>query len=134
MIDSFQGEHKFLSNFFIEPDHTHVEGEYQATKTNDPSERAKFLTMTPSAAKRYGQRVKLRTDLDWENFKLVLMAEFVAQKFHDHRDLKERLLATEDHELVEGNYWGDCYWGVCRGKGENHLGKILMIVRESLRG
>uniref|UniRef100_UPI00345E83CD NADAR domain-containing protein n=1 Tax=uncultured Duncaniella sp. TaxID=2768039 RepID=UPI00345E83CD len=47
--------------------------------------------------------------------------------------LAEKLIATGDAELVEGNYWHDTVWGVCDGVGENHLGKILMRVREELK-
>lgn len=43
--------------------------------------------------------------------------------------LQAKLLETGNEELVEGNYWGDTFWGVCRGRGENHLGKLLMKVR-----
>ena len=42
------------------------------------------------------------------------------------------LLATGKATLVEGNSWGDTFWGVCRGKGKNMLGKILMRVRKRL--
>ncbi len=48
-------------------------------------------------------------------------------------DLAQRLLATGDAELVEGNNWGDRFWGICRGEGRNELGKILMKVRDELR-
>jgi predicted NAD-dependent protein-ADP-ribosyltransferase YbiA (DUF1768 family) len=44
------------------------------------------------------------------------------------------LIDTGDQELIEGNWWGDVIWGVCNGKGENHLGKILMEVRKELKG
>ena len=37
-------------------------------------------------------------------------------------------------ELIEGNVWNDTFWGVCNGKGHNHLGKILMKVRDEIRG
>lgn len=30
-------------------------------------------------------------------------------------------------------FMGDTYWGVVDGKGENHLGKILMKVRSEIR-
>ena len=131
MIDSFQGEYRFLSNFFIEPDHTHVEGEYQAAKSTDAIEQAKIRLMTPSAAKRCGQKVKLISG--WNDMKMMVMTELVAAKFRDHRDLRDRLLATRDQELVEGNYWNDTYWGVCKGVGENRLGRILMCVREVIK-
>ena len=44
----------------------------------------------------------------------------------------EMLLATDDMEIIEGNVWGDTFWGVCDGKGENNLGKVLMEVRQHL--
>ena len=40
------------------------------------------------------------------------------------------LKATGDAVLVEGNWWRDDFWGVYEGKGQNILGKILMIVRD----
>ena len=41
-------------------------------------------------------------------------------------------MQTEDAELVEDNWWGDKFWGVCNGEGENHLGKLLMKIRDEL--
>ena len=54
-------------------------------------------------------------------------------KFTQNEELKEKLLATENEELVEGNTWHDTYWGVCNRRGKNKLGKILMRIREELR-
>ena len=53
----------------------------------------------------------------------------------ENEDLKQRLLATGDKRLVEGNTWGDTFWGVDlrSGRGENQLGRILMRVREELK-
>ena len=50
------------------------------------------------------------------------------QKFNDPR-LKELLIQTGQQALVEGNWWGDRFWGVCKGTGENHLGQLLMKIR-----
>jgi predicted NAD-dependent protein-ADP-ribosyltransferase YbiA (DUF1768 family) len=49
--------------------------------------------------------------------------------------LKSRLLNTGDSELIEGNWWGDKFWGVDErtGVGKNNLGKILMEIREELK-
>ena len=60
------------------------------------------------------------------------MYDVVKAKF-SIKHLKEMLLATGNEELIEGNLWNDTYWGVCNGKGQNKLGKILMRVREELR-
>jgi len=55
-------------------------------------------------------------------------------KFTKHESLKEKLLATGDEELVEGNDWNDRVWGKVDGVGENHLGRLLMKIRAELRG
>lgn len=127
MITSFSGSHAFLSNFFIEPDHTHVEGEYQAAKCRVPADRQRFQGLPPAKAKALGRKVLLRKD--WEAVKVEIMFELVKQKFIDHPVLRRWLLDTAPQELIEGNYWGDRFWGVYYGEGQNQLGKILMIVR-----
>ena len=62
------------------------------------------------------------------------MYDICFKKFSQSEELKKKLLDTGDQELIEGNYWNDTFWGVCEGKGQNHLGKILMQIREELRG
>ena len=125
MISSFTGQYSFLSNFYIEPDGTHVEGEYQAQKSDPPAEY--LLKMPPGQAKRVGKTLKLRPD--WDLVKVETMKLLVWQKFVDHPDLASKLHATRGHVLVEGNSWGDTFWGKCGGVGENQLGRILMWVR-----
>ena len=70
---------------------------------------------------------------DWESVKIDFMRYLVWNKFSTHEDLKLRLLDTADAELIEGNNWGDAFWGVCNGRGQNWLGRILMETREKLR-
>ena len=41
-------------------------------------------------------------------------------------------MATGNAVLVEKNDWGDTFWGVCSGKGENYLGRLLMQVRKEI--
>jgi ribosomal protein S27AE len=83
-----------------------------------------------------GRQVNIRPD--WEQVKLRIMATIVFQKFNQNKDLAEKLILTGDAELIEGNYWGDTYWGICTNKtydnvGENYLGKILMFTRTILK-
>ena len=61
------------------------------------------------------------------------MFSVVMAKFGGSQTLTDALLATGDEKLVEGNTWGDRYWGVCDGNGLNKLGGILERVRENLR-
>lgn len=137
MINEFRGEYFFLSNFYeapVEFDGLHyrnTEAAFQAQKTIDPTERKRFTRLNPSEAKRLGRHVKLRTD--WETVKYTMMYNIVTAKFTQNEDLRARLLAAGNEELIEGNDWGDKTWGMVNGEGQNLLGKILMDVREELR-
>lgn len=82
-------------------------------------------------AKRLGGRIPIRHD--WEQVKLDVMEAILRDKFTRHHDLQAWLLDTGNRELVEGNTWGDRFWGVCGGVGENHLGRLLMKIRAELR-
>ncbi len=132
-ITSFTGDYRWLSNFFIEPDWTCVEWEYQQAKCGNAACRRRFsgLESQPGKAKALGRRVPLRPD--WEDVKIQIMLFYVERKFRQHSKLGALLKATGDAQLIEGNTWGDTYWGVCRGRGANMLGAILMDVRERLR-
>lgn len=137
MINKFDGEYAFLSNFyecnipFAGYIFTSTEAAFQAMKTKNPDEREQFEHLGPGEAKRLGRKINLRSD--WETVKDDIMYLLVSVKFFLHQDLREKLLATGTEELVEGNNWNDTYWGVCNGVGQNKLGEILMRVREELR-
>ena len=60
------------------------------------------------------------------------MYEICQEKFNQNTDIAQKLMNTGDAILIEGNYWGDTYWGKCNGVGQNNLGKILMKFREEL--
>lgn len=136
-IDSFRGKYYFLSNFYNAPVmyegvmYKNNEAAFQSVKIADIAKRSSFSELDPSSAKRKGRRVRLRND--WESIKDKVMEDIVRDKFTRNESLKQRLIATGDTELIEGNTWGDNYWGVCEGRGRNKLGKILMKVREGLK-
>ena len=62
------------------------------------------------------------------------MSQLLMEKFANPK-LREKLLATGDEELIEGNDWGDLHFGIDSKtrKGENVLGKLLMEIREKYR-
>ncbi len=137
MIDSFEGKYEFLSNFYPSPiffegiTYPTNEHFFQAMKTLDQKERQEIAAAdTPGKAKRMGRRVALR--LDWEAVKVDIMRTGLMLKFSDAR-LAQKLVATGNEELVEGNWWGDRFWGRCDGAGRNMLGQLLMELRENIR-
>lgn len=67
---------------------------------------------------------------NWDLVKVDIMSDICYAKFHQNPELLELLLATGSKKLVEGNTWGDTFWGVCHGEGANMLGKILMAIRD----
>lgn len=173
-IDSFKGQVGFLSNF--SPHSTRAFGRSWMTVEHG-FQAAKFLPVagwagtpayveaiaqapTPGQAKLLGQTREVACNPAWERWKRDVMFVLVLHKFELHSVLRELLLATGDATLVEGNTWGDDYWGAvwrdrepssdfrvwqqtidnsAEGRewrwlaGRNELGLILMTAREALR-
>lgn len=147
-ITSFDGDYRFLSNFMYVTvkldgvDYPSVEHAFQAAKTPHPYERRIFTSaamaddrqngrniLHAGKAKRAGKKVTLRAD--WDAVKLQVMEDLLRQKFAVPK-FATLLRATGDAPIVEGNYWGDTFWGVYKGTGENHLGRLLMQIRSEL--
>lgn len=139
-IVEFKGEHRFLSNFHPSPllwredgiVYPTVEHAFQAMKSEAVGDRMEIAAApTPKEAKHRGRAAHLRAD--WEQVKRVYMLHLVLEKFLQNPELAERLAATRSRVLIEGNTWGDDYWGMVWREGDwaghNYLGKILMSVR-----
>lgn len=137
MISEFKGNYRWLSNFpdclvkFEGKYYRSVEVAYQAAKTLDPAVRELLQGKTSGQAKRIAKDFEVRGD--WDSIKIEVMRNLLIQKFNKPH-FKELLLATGDEEIVEGNWWGDRFWGVClkSSEGENNLGKLLMQIREDM--
>lgn len=142
-IAQFRGKWAFLSNFYAAPLHWEgivypsSEHAFNAGKTLEPDLRAWIARAdTAREAKRRGHQVRLRDQWDdrvrYEVMRAVLRAKFTAAPVRI-----DALLGTEQGELVEGNTWHDLHWGICvcqshDGRGENHLGRLLMELRAEL--
>lgn len=135
-ILEFTGDNYFLSNFYpcqVTYDgltYQNSEAAFQAQKTLSQEERRTFTALTASEAKKRGRRVVLR--IDWELVKINVMREILEAKFSQNEGLEKKLMDTDAAYLEEGNTWGDRIWGTVDGIGENHLGKLLMEVRQKL--
>lgn len=137
-ILSFDGQERWLSNFWpctVElygETYPSIEHAYQAAKAFYPDDRKIFQSshMTAGQAKRAGRRLAMRPD--WEQVKVPTMRELIQQKYCSSSTLGHKLADLWDWHIEEGNTWGDTFWGVCRGRGDNRLGKLLMGQAEEL--
>jgi ribA/ribD-fused uncharacterized protein len=147
VINRFHGEYACLSNFYpvsitvsapvpvgggysapvIAPS---VEHAYQAMKARGRADWERIIQAdTPGKAKRLGRSILVRED--WDEVALLIMHELLIQKFR-HQELRAFLLQTSPAVLIEGNDWGDRFWGEVEGEGENWLGRLLMMVRDGI--
>lgn len=139
MIDSFKGRYWFLSNFahcvirYEDIQYPTTEHAFQAAKTTQQGTRQYISGLpSPREAKGIGRDLVLRDG--WNEIRIDVMRHILKLKF-TKEPFTRLLLSTGDEELVEGNTWGDTFWGVDinTGHGENNLGKLLMEIREQLR-
>lgn len=161
IIESFSDEYEFLSNFYPSPvfigeeidsppdgwKYPTVEHAFQAAKTTSIIQRSRILNApTPVLARRLGRGVTLRQGWEagrepWDHaLKFKVMTHLILQKFAPGTELAARLMATGDAILIEGNWWGDIYWGALKDRktgqftiGENRLGIILQAQRKMLQ-
>lgn len=134
-VRGFFGEFEFLSNYFpcivtvdglTYPSSEHA---YQAQKYLDPAVRRSISGLpTPDLAKQYS-RANAGVRGDWQTVKIGSMLLVLRAKFFQNAKLRTRLIATYDSILLEDNNWGDRFWGVVSGEGDNNLGILLMRVR-----
>lgn len=146
-IDSFFGENRFLSNFYPWPivDENGVtwpstEHYYQAMKT-DVIEEREAIRSAPlykkdckdgqRTVKSLGRSCTMRPE--WDSVKNQVMHKALRMKFKFNNKMGIKLVETGDAELIEGNTWDDVWFGVCNGVGLNHLGRLLMELREELK-
>ncbi len=140
MIHSFRADYSWLSNFapckieikgLVYPS---VESAYMSCKSPDDDWKFFCVNATAAEAKKMSKTIKLRDN--WEDIKLTAMEYCLRQKF-EQEPYRTKLLETGDQNIVEGNYWNDTFWGVDLKQdpniGENHLGRLIMKIRDSLK-
>lgn len=146
-IAKFDGKYRFLSNFYpwviVDEDGItwpSTEHYYQAAKTSDPLWKMRILNAPyykedciegQRSVKSLGKSCPMRTD--WDDVRLEVMDKALRMKFRADNEMGSKLAETGNVELIEGNTWGDVFFGVCNGQGENNLGKLLMTLRSEIQ-
>ena len=133
VISCFDNEFAFLSNAYNSDilcqglTYKNAESAYQAQKSSNIVMKRAFTDISANKAKAIGKLLVLP-----ENWNPVVEMEAVVfKKFKQNKDLAELLIATND-AMIAPNGIG-AFWGVENGNGENHLGVILMKIRETLK-
>lgn len=147
-ITSFRDEFAFLSNFYMGEfrwrNITFKSGEHAFSfakgwhlKDSYIHDIAKYQDAvlaadTPKAAKYLGRSCNLDVE-SWDKHKVSLMRQIVHAKFSTGENVIGPLCNTGAAMLVEGNDWGDKFWGRVKENGKwvglNVLGAILMEER-----
>lgn len=117
---------------------------HKALIFNDIESAEKIMRFTsPKTIKGLGRKVKNFDDKVWNDWKYQLVVNGNYLQFTQDQEMKDRLLSTEDKEIVEASPY-DRVWGIGYSAdkalnvskdrwGQNLLGKALMEVREAIR-
>lgn len=117
---------------------------YQAAKFEDPELHAliaetrtgKFEGAVRAKELAWSEELAAGVRVDWEEVKLSVMEQVLRQKYAANPELAERLIATGDQHIAEGNNWRDRFWGVDpvgSTEGLNFLGLAHMKLRREYR-
>jgi len=141
MIKEFQGNYRWLSNFapvdivIRDKAYPSVEHAYMAMKAPDNADWQSFCSNKSNSAgkvKKASKFIQLRPDWD-DNCRLTLMKLLLKLKF-SQKPFRSKLISTGNQNIQEGNYWNDKFFGIClkTGEGENHLGRLIMNIRDQI--
>jgi len=136
----YESEHYYLSNFSsfkvqwndsLWPTSEHA---YQACKFFEDGVRhiadEIFEAKSSHEALKIARREADNIRVDWDKMKLTVMKNILEAKLRQHLYIQKKLKLTLGKDLIENSH-RDGYWG--RGadwKGENHLGKLWVAVRD----
>lgn len=134
------GEYGYLANYSphgFYKDGTYyptVEHYYQSEKFTDEEIKHKIIAAkTPKEASEIGRSRDLKRKANFRKEKLKVMYTGVLEKFRQNPEIRSKLIETRN-EIIREMTVKESFWGVGPDlDGENHIGKILMAVREQLK-
>lgn len=130
----FRDNYAFLSNFYPTPllyrgvVWPSAEHAYQSAKLVVPAQREILLTLPAKQIKRWIKQQTIQPN--WLALREQVMEEVVRIKFQNPK--LRAMLCKIDEPIIEENWWGDTFWGVCDGQGQNKLGCILTKIRDEI--
>lgn len=110
-----------------------AEHAFHAQKFHDVDLQSKIKNCkSPLSAYSLAKKLKSHRRKDWDNVKVDILTEIIRAKLAQNQDVKAALIATGKEEIIEINPDDDFWGNGPDGNGQNHMGKILMRIREEL--
>ena len=107
-----------------------VESAFQAAKCKNKKDRLKFVALNGFEARKLGKEVAIKKN--WNDIRIDVMRGLLVQKFNSVTEpWFGEWLGKVEGKIAEDNWWGDTFWGRVNGTGANHLGRLLMEIRDS---
>lgn len=128
-----------LEVLFEDARHPTAEHAYQSGKARKPEVRRWLMAAPSPALLAMAAHGLYHWDIapGWSRGRYDRMLAVVRAKFAQHPAIAEILVKTGDARLVESATVDNDVnrrWGEVNGRGQNWLGKILMQVRDEMRG
>jgi ribA/ribD-fused uncharacterized protein len=148
VIDRFEGKYAFLDNGYNErvrwqgtlyrtAEHAFQSAKFIHNAYKSEINRAPTAEQARHIAKRHTSKDTVRPDLEQHQYSLML--SILRAKFSD-KTMRRLLLGTGSQQLVWVNKHSDEHWGCVEDltefsgyRGQNHLGRLLMQVRDECR-
>lgn len=110
---------------------------YHAAKSNDDTVRRRFSKM-PQIKEMHSLAATLEEPEDWKTRRLGVMEIVNRDKFRRNKELREKLLTTQERELVneitfENDREDSLFWGLIKDQGQNQLGRVIEKIRYDIR-
>ena len=145
-VPSFRDEYSWMSNMhkckvvyngqmFPSSEHAYMYAKMKHSETPDKMHYLEFIRLEPKKTKNFTKKLKL--NWYWHHVKGDIMKVICYSKFDLNPDLADKLMATGEEPIEEGNTWNDTYFGVIIDEngnkvGWNVLGRILEDIRYNL--
>ncbi|MGQ4434312.1 DUF7638 domain-containing protein [Streptomyces sp. SAS_260] len=104
---------------------------YWALSVADPESRLAVAAAETAATARTLATEAPRRE-GWEHARTAVMTRLLNAKYHQHPELAETLLATDDATVIYDDM-NSAFWGDNAGRGRNWSGRILELVRSELQ-
>ena len=104
------------------------ESAYQASKKSNDGiyVRKQLLAKSPRISRKLGE--KIQPSESWIQNRYIIMRFIIELKIKQHPEILEKLMNTGLKTLIFNSH-ADSFFGIATGKGSNHIGKILMNIR-----